>query len=115
MGDSGLQGQIDFTLISQISLTPTSAQVGKNVTVKGMGFANGEVVTLKLGTADIGNATVGATGEFSHTFSVPFLGGGPKPVRAIGNGGGEAEHSFSILGRITGIYAVQNIAVVDND
>jgi hypothetical protein len=74
-----------------ISLSPTSAPVGRSVTVSGGGFAAGETVDVTFDSAQgqaIGSATASGTGNFNVSVTIPAAKGGTHKIYAHGRSSG---------------------------
>lgn len=73
--DTGRIGNATFTvqssLLTSISLSPTSARPGDTVTVTGSNFATNTSVTIKFDGTIITTVTTTSTGTFSATFAIP--------------------------------------------
>ena len=83
-----------FTILTSVSLTPTSGNVGTKLTVTGTGF-NGAVV-IKYDGVGITTTTADASGAFSATLSVPASALGDHTVTAS-DVTSEASATFTIL------------------
>ena len=79
---SSNSGSTTFTVISSISLNPTSGFVGSSVTVTGTGLLGTHSVTATFGSTPVtlSTSTTTSTGGLSATFTVPASNAGTQTV-----------------------------------
>ena len=93
----GLIPDMDFNVIPNIELQPTSGNKGTRVTVNGTGFINGETITLNFeGTNLNANIVADDKGRFNIHFDAPQSAAKENKVKAIGTAGNSAEAIFTI-------------------
>lgn len=99
-----------FTVISSISLNPTSGPVGKSVSVTGNGFDSNSTVNLKFNsTTALSPAITDNKGSFTSAFTVP-VSSGKQNVTAI-QGSNTAFQSFTVTG---GASSIKALGIQDN-
>lgn len=76
--------EINFQILTSAQINQTSGHVGTGLTISGIGFTVGQIVTITYdGTQVPGTATlVAADGSFSVTFNVPASSGGQHVITA---------------------------------
>ena len=84
-----------------LTVSPTSGPVGKNITFTGINFAHKASVTLSWSFGTVCSPTTSSTGTFECIFNVTHGGKGepygPWVFTATGSGGGHAETTFKII------------------
>ena len=83
--DSGYQAEAEFTVESQITISPASGMSGTEVTVTGTGFGRRSGVTIYFEGEEVdisGDEETDRDGSFTATFSVPTSGLGTYDVEA---------------------------------
>ncbi len=63
----------EFTvaIATDVSISPTTGNIGTELTVNGTGFIAGGIITIKYDTTQIATTTADANGAFSATFTAP--------------------------------------------
>ncbi|MFC2072974.1 IPT/TIG domain-containing protein [Chloroflexota bacterium] len=79
--------------INPITSDASPGNVGKEVTISGVGFAAGRQVTITYDGVPVATATVNTDGTFLATFSAPVSSGGPHTVIAT-DGINTKQHTF---------------------
>ncbi len=69
--EDGNSEKAKFTIAGEISISPTSGNIGSAVTVTGTGFKAGSPVDITYDNIRVKTATTDAGGNFSATFNVP--------------------------------------------
>lgn len=88
---------MDFNIIPNIELQPSSGNKGTKVAVYGTGFASGETITLSFEGASLNAAAVAdSNGSFSTSFIAPQSGTKDNKVKATGATDNSAEAAFII-------------------
>jgi IPT/TIG domain len=75
-------GSATFSVISTITLSPTSGNVGTTVTVSGTGFAVSSTITLTYDGAVLTYPATNSVGSFSATFAAPVSVAGSHTIQA---------------------------------
>lgn len=111
-GGSGIRIEATYTIVGssptpapppQMSVNPSAAQVGQNVTVNGSGWTPGSQVYILLLVAgaqqDVAQANVGGNGAFSTSFNLGsnWANRGVIQVRGTSNDGRSAATSLTVL------------------
>ncbi len=89
-----------FTLLSAITLSPSSGLPGTSVTVTGSGFASSDTsVALTLGSNNVtpSSGCPVSNGGFSCTVTVPTVPEGSYTMIANGNSGDSASNGFTVI------------------
>ncbi len=93
----GIVPDIDFSVVPNIQLQPSTGNKGTKVTVSGTGFTKGETVTFTFeGTSVNTNAVADDIGGFSTAFTAPQSATKENNVAATGTAGNSAEAIFAI-------------------
>ena len=98
-----LGGEVRQSFIVQepeIEIYPGDGIVGTEVTINGKGFYAGGTVTVyyrDAATANLGNETASAIGEFTYTFSVPGSVAGAHEIMVEDALDNSAEASFTVI------------------
>lgn len=93
----GIIPDMDFNVIPNIELEPTSGNKGTKVTVNGAGFLKGETIALNFnGTSLNINAIADDSGSFSTNFIAPQSNVKENKVNVTGTAGNSAEALFVI-------------------
>ena len=74
--------EAEFTIGATASLSPTTGNIGTELTVSGIGFIASRTVTITYDTAQVATATTDVNGTFSVTFTVPESKYGGHPITA---------------------------------
>jgi len=85
-----------FTVEPELVLTPTSADVGDEVSVSGTGYSRRSDVMVFLEADAVATATTDSDGSFSATFTVPELDGGIYDVEAEDDDGNLDTAKFTV-------------------
>ena len=88
----------------EIEIYPGDGIVGTEVTINGKGFYAGGTVTVyyrDAATANLGNETASAIGEFTYTFSVPGSVAGAHEIMVEDALDNSAEASFTVIPAFT--------------
>ncbi|MEW6141781.1 MAG: IPT/TIG domain-containing protein [Chloroflexota bacterium] len=94
-----------FTVVPQVTMSPSSGSAGTQVTVTGTGFGAGETgITVMFGNIAVGQGiTANTKGRWTTTFIVPIGSGGGQVVNAYGSitsASQVAGLSFNVTARI---------------
>ena len=76
------ESEAEFTVEPEISLDPTSGNVGAEATVSGTGFARRSDVVVYFNNAGVATDTTSSEGSFEATFTVPELDAGIYDVES---------------------------------
>ena len=79
---SGSEVEAEFTVETEIILSPTSGEAGTEVTVSGTGFGRRNEVLIYFNSAGMATVTADSGGSFDATFNVPELDAGIYDVEA---------------------------------
>jgi hypothetical protein len=91
----GVIPDMDFNVIPNIQLQPSSGNKGTKVTVNGTGFIKEEVITLSFeGTSLNTNIAADDKGSFTASFIAPQSAAKENKINAIGSAGNTAEAVF---------------------
>jgi len=63
--------KVDFPIAASVKLSPTTGNVGDEITVSGAGFPGSKSVTIKYDATQVATATSDSEGSFSTSFSAP--------------------------------------------
>jgi hypothetical protein len=97
----GVIPDMNFYVVPNIELQPSSGNKGTKVTVNGTGFNADETVALSYGGTSLNiEATAGGNGSFTTSFMPPQSAVQENNVTAIGTNGNSAEALF-IIDRVT--------------
>ena len=77
-----IPGIATFTVVSSISITPTTGPTGTMVQVAGFGFGANEHVVLSFDDMRVTEVTTDEYGSFSATFSIPLSEAGLHSIKA---------------------------------
>jgi len=80
--ESGNEVEDTFTVESEITISPTEANVEATVTVSGTGFASRSDIVVELDGTEVATETTDSDGSFKATFEVPALKSGTYDVEA---------------------------------
>ena len=80
--DDGNKDEAKFTIAASINLSPTTGDVGTEMTVSGTGFIAGGTVTINYDAAEVATAPTASDGAFSATFNAPASKGGAHTITA---------------------------------
>jgi len=72
----------NFVISAGATLSPTTGNVGTELTISGTGFVANGTVTIKYDDAEVKTATVDANGAFSATFKAPASKAGDHTILA---------------------------------
>jgi len=79
----GFSPTVNFTVLPEITINPTSGAVGDTVTVSGTGFAANSDIIIYFDTASVGTDGTDSDGSFSGaTFTVPETSRGSHTIKA---------------------------------
>lgn len=99
---SGYYASTTFTVLPEITITPTSGAVGDTVTINGTGFTAYSGITFYFDNVSAGNTTTNANGSFTgSTFTIPSSSPGSRTVKAQDASGYYATALFAIATNIT--------------
>jgi len=101
--DSNLNAEAEFTVEPQITVSPTSAPPGTDVTVTGSGFGRRTDITIFFDNAGVtvsGDNDTDRDGSFTVTFSVPALSPGTYDVEAEDEDDNTGDVEFTIAASI---------------
>jgi hypothetical protein len=93
------EGEAEFTVEPEISISPTSGAVGESVTVSGTGFGYSEDITITFDGDDVditGDDETGTYGSFEASFNVPSVGPGTYDVEVEDDDNNSASAEFKI-------------------
>ena len=95
--DTGYSPSLTYTVNPRITVSPTNAAVGAQVTISGSGFSASSPVTFFIDDVSVsGGATTSASGSFSSPLTVPAVAGGSHTLKAQDTGGASATVAFSV-------------------
>lgn len=77
-------GEVDFAIASSITVSPTTGNVGTQVTVSGIGFNPGVSISIKYEGVQVTTATALADQTFSASFPIPPSLGGAHTIEVTG-------------------------------
>jgi len=92
----GDEGEAEFTVEPDITISPTSGIVGDEVTVTGTGFGDEVDVYIYFDYTDVATDETDEDGNFEATFDVPSVGPGSYDVEAEDEDDNSAEAEFTI-------------------
>ena len=81
---AGTEVSSTFTVKPEITVTPTSGEVNRVITVSGTGFGSKTQVTLWFNNIQMATTMTSVAGSFSRGFNIPDLGAGVYTVEAEG-------------------------------
>ncbi len=91
-----------FTVTPQITLSPSSDNVGSTITVSGTGFSANSSVTIYFDNTAVVSTTASASGTFTNvTFTVPESYRGSHTVKGSDATGSSPNVTFNTLQKIT--------------
>jgi hypothetical protein len=97
----GLIPNMDFFVVPDIQLQPTSGNKGTKVTVNGTGFIKDETITLSFEGTDLNtNVVSDSKGSFNTFFTAPQSATQENKIKATGTAGSSAETVF-IIDKVT--------------
>jgi len=70
----------NFSVVANVTISPTSGYVSTSITLTGTGFASGGQITIKYDASQIGTVTADATGGFAAVFKAPASQGGNRSI-----------------------------------
>jgi hypothetical protein len=98
----GASSAITFTILPKVTITPTLAAVGDQITISGTGFAASQSVTIYFDDTSTSSATTDSLGTVSQTsFTVPASAWGSHTIRIQDASGNYATATFSTKQGIT--------------
>jgi len=101
----GEKGEADFTVEPEITINPTSGEIGDEVTVSGTGFGKTKNVDISLDNTDVTTSPASpktdSDGSFEATFDVPALAGGIYDVEAEDTSHNKDADVFTIICNFT--------------
>ena len=74
------KAEAEFILPTTAEMSPTTGNIGTEVTVSGSGFVADGIATIKYGDNEVAKAPIDSDGAFSATFSAPVSEGGEHIV-----------------------------------
>jgi len=80
-GDGNI-AKAEFTVGAGVNLSQAMGNVGTAVTISGIGFTVGGIVTIKYDDTEVATVGAGVNGAFSATFDVPASIGGSHTITA---------------------------------
>ncbi len=80
--DSSDTAQADFTILPDITLSPSLGRIGVRAEVEGTGFRGNQTVTVRFNGEHVSTTATDANGSFSDSFMVPAHSSGNYPVMA---------------------------------
>jgi len=80
--DGTYSDSAEFTVEIALSLSPTSGNVGTEITTSGSGFAASGTVTVSYDDTQVATSSITADGAFSVTFTAPSSTGGSHIITA---------------------------------
>lgn len=95
--------EVTLTVLTRLSITPTTGTAGTQITVTGSGFAANAPVAITWDNAALSpavNTTASATGTISVTFTAPASARGQHAVKAADTSGNSATTNFDITAKI---------------
>lgn len=97
----GEKAEADFTVEPKITISPTSGEIGNEVTINGTGFGKTKNVDISLDNTDVTTSPASpktdSDGSFEVTFDVPALAGGIYDVEAEDTSNNKDTDVFSII------------------
>ncbi|MBI2831463.1 MAG: hypothetical protein HYX79_04320 [Chloroflexi bacterium] len=98
---SGNTASTTFKVVPTVTLNPSPAGVGAQVTIRGSGFASSSTVTISFDAVPVTTTTTDTSGLFSINFAVPETTSGSHSVTANDSTGNTASTTLSIVARLT--------------
>ena len=80
--DGILNDSTDFVAVASATISPTSGDIGEEVTVSGSGFAASSGVIITFDTTSVSTATTDGKGSFSVAITIPLSAGGAHTISA---------------------------------
>jgi hypothetical protein len=93
--NDGNSGMAEFSIVSGLSLSPTTGNVGTEITVSGTDFLAGSVITIKYDALEVAKANASSDGAFSASFAIPVSQHGDHTV-AASDGSSTANGTFTM-------------------
>jgi len=97
----GDEAEADFTVEPKITISPTSGEIGDEVTINGTGFGNKKDVDISLDNTDVTTSPASpetdSDGSFEVTFDVPAIAGGIYDVEAEDTSNNKDTDVFTII------------------
>lgn len=109
----GEKGEAEFTVESKITISPTSGEIGDEVTINGTGFGKAKNVDISLDNTDVTTSPASpktdSDGSFEVTFDVPAIAGGIYDVEAEDTSNNKDTDVFTIICNATLIPQTGNV------
>jgi len=99
--ESDNEAEAVLTVEPAITINPTSGTAGERVTVRGVGFADGEDVTIKFDGDEVASGDASIYGSFTIPFDVPAVGSGTYDIEAKDDDNNSASAEFTIATNIS--------------
>ena len=87
--------EADFSILSDITISPRSGTIGESVDITGTGFRDDQTITLRFNGRHVGTTASDNQGSFDHSFMVPAFSSGNYDISAT-DGVNSADATFTI-------------------